>query len=601
MLFLGVLSAFQLTLFPGLLIIRLFPAKRNFIQQFAYIFMLSLLANYLAVFLLVAVGLYLRSVVLPLFAIETGLLVWLNRNVLTVQISARATRLEKAFANSLNSLRDWAKKDFWTTLFYLFFGLLAMLGIVWVLYVWFSNFNTVFQTWDAWASWDRWAESWAENRFPDDTWEYPQLIPVSYSLAYKFIGTVAVKFFGKSIMPLFALFIGLMLFDLGKRYRSYGYMLGSGLAIYSINLFLGKYIPDGYVDIPVACFSLMAVYTLLKAREIRDKNALKQTLLLGSLATAAAAVTKQTGLYVMFFYPFLAYVWILKGFPKMKLRETFALLARQFLFVLILVAPWYVFMEYRIITGGNTSNIQYVINDIYNGQSYTERFFAALQLLGNYAYLFLFLFVSLVVLDNQFRQIVIFLILPFSFLWALFLSYEPRNLAIALPLVSMSVGVAVENWVTRVKAAFKNGGRTRFPAYAMLLVVLAALGLGTLVLGEQTIIEKQISEQRQIFLPALNTEMYRYFSRMNGPEPVITSYPLDWLPGFKGIWRFERFLDYDTYEQNLQNFADANLLLVPTVDINQRIAQEIQDRINAGVYELIFTESEYMLVRISPR
>jgi hypothetical protein len=174
-------------------------------------------------------------------------------------------------------------------------------------------------------------------------------------------------------------------------------------------------------------------------------------------------------------------------------------------------------------------------------------------------------------------------------------------LAIALPLVSVSVGVAVENWVSRVKAAFKNRGRTQFPAYAMLLVVLAALGLGTLVLGEQAIIEKQISEQRQIFLPVLNTEMYRYFSRMNGPEPVITDYPIDWLPGLKGIWRFERFLDYDTYEQNLQTYADANLLLVPTVDIDARIAQEIQDRINAGIYKLIFTESEYMLVRISPR
>lgn len=601
MLLFGVLSVFQLTLFPGLLLIRLFSAKRSFIQQFAYVFMLSLLANYLAVFLLVAVGLYYRSLVLVLFAIEVALLVWLNRGILTAKVTGGGAQIKKKLSSSLSFFSEWTRKDFWSASLYLLFGLIAVLGIVWVLFVWVKNFGTVFQTWDAWASWDRWAEKWAENRFPGDTWEYPQLIPMSYSLAYKFIGTVAVKFFGKSIMPLFTLFIALMLFDLGRKNKSYGYMLGSALAVYSINSLLGKYIPDGYVDIPVACFSFMAVYTLLKAEDVSHVGELKQSLLLGSLATAAAAVTKQTGLYLMFFYPLLAYLWVLRGNKKIERRQAFALLAKHFLLVLVLVVPWYVFMEYGIIYGGNTSNIQYVISDIYEGQSYTQRFLIALQLPGNYAYFYAFLLASLFVLNNKFRQIVILLILPFSILWALFLSYEGRNLAVALPLVSMSTGVAVEAWVSRIRAATINRRRVRVPAFAIFLVAVAGLGLGTLALSDQQLIDKQIYEQRQIFLPELNVKMYRYFSRVHGPQPVITNYPLDWLPGFKGIWRFERFLDYDAYQQNLLDYSDANLILVPTTGIDPRIAQEIHDRINAGLYELIFTESEYMLVFIPSR
>lgn len=601
MLFLGVLSVLQLTLFPGLLIIRLFPAKRSIIQQFAYIFMLSLLANYLAVFVLVALGIYLRSVVLVLFILEMVLLIWLNRDNLRFKLGGWSARISKSISTSLAFYSEWIKKDFWAAFLYALFGLIAIVGITWVLLVWINNFNTVYQTWDAWASWDRWAEKWAENRFPDDTWEYPQLIPASYSLAYKFIGTVAVKFFGKSIMPLFTLFIGLVLFDLGRKYRSYGYMLGAGVAIYTINLLLGKYIADAYVDIPVACFSLITIYTLLKAEGISNWDELKQTLLLGSLATAAAAVTKQTGLYLMFFYPILAYLWIFRSNKRIKRRLAFSLLAKHFLLVLALVIPWYIFVEYRIIYGDTSSVIQYVINDIYEGQTYWERFLAALRLLDEYAYLYIFLLVSLFALNNKFRQIVVFLILPFSILWALFLGYEPRNLAIAITLVAMSTGVAVESWGARLKVAFKNRNRFRLPAYAVVLVLLAAVGLGTLALGDEPLIEKQISEQRQIFEPELNEKLYSYFSREHGPRPVITDYPLDWLPGLKGFWRFESFTDYDIYEQNLLKFSDADLLLVRTEGIDPRIAQEIQDRINSGVYELIFTESGYMLVRILPR
>ncbi|MEX2162613.1 MAG: hypothetical protein WD751_11980 [Anaerolineales bacterium] len=601
MLFLGVLSVFQLTLLPGLLLIRLFPHKRSLIQQLVYVFALSLLANHLAVFLLTFVGLYTRTIVLLLFAVELAAVVWLYRGRLLAVVGGWEGKSRTAVSENLQAFSAWVKKDFWSAGLYFIFAVIAVIGVLWVLWIWVANFNTVFQNWDAWASWDRWAVKWAENRIPGDTWEYPQLIPTSYSLTYKFIGTTAVKFFGKSIMPLFTLAIVLMLVDLGRKFRSFGYMLAAGLALYTINLFLGEYIPDGYVDIPVACFSLMAIYTLLHARTTRNLAELKSTLLLGSLVTAAAAVTKQTGLYVMAFYPVLAYLWILRGRKDVKTGEALGLLARNFVIVLLLVAPWYAFMEYRILYGGNTSNIQYVISDIYKGQTLPERFLAAVHLLGNYAYLYAFLLVSLFVLDSAFRQIVILLVFPFSILWAFFLSYEQRNLAVAMPLLSMSVGVAAEAWVVRIRQALGKRKALRFPVYTALAVGALLLGGATLLFDDEAITARQLSEQRQIFEPTLNQKLYRYFSSHDGPEAIITNYPVGWLPDLENTWRLERFQEYESYQQTLLRYPEVTLILVRFSDVDPRIAQEIQTNIDAGVYQVLFTEVNYMLVRIPAR
>ncbi len=601
MLFLGVLSVFQLVILPGLLLIRLFPGKRTFLQQSVYIFMLSLLANYVVIFALTAVHLYLRSVVLILFAAEVALLLWLNRDGLSLKLGGFGQGLRSSVIAGIQSFGLWLKKDFWSASLYFVFGLIAVVCILWVVVIWVQNFDTVWQTYDAWASWDRWAEKWASNRFPGDTWEYPQLFPMSYSLTYKFIGTTEVKFFAKSIMPLFSLVTLLMFFDLGKVKRSFGYMLGAGLALYGITLFLSQYIADGYVDIPVACFSFMSIYTLLKARDVTNLTELRSTLLLGSLATATAAVTKQPGIYLLAAYPFLAYFWVLHDRKRISTKDALFLLGKHLGLVLLLVVPWYGLMQYWIINGGNTSNIQYVINDIYKGQTLPQRFVAALALLGHYVYFYIFLFLSLPVLNMRFRQIVVFLIFPYSMLWAFFLSYEPRNLAIAFPLVALCVGVAVETWVGRLTGFSKKPSRTKVPAYAILLAGLLALGAGTFLVTGDVLVEQQIKEQRQIFQATLNEKLYRYFSRTNGPEPVITSYPIGWLPGLEETWRLERFRDYDTYQATLSTYPEIELVLIPIVGVDSRILDEIYQLIQAGTYEQIFVDGNYMLVRIPPR
>lgn len=617
MLLLGTLSVLQLILLPGLLLIRVFPGQRSPIQQASFVFVLSLLANYIVVALLAAGGVYYRSVVFVLFALEVAALAWVYRRHWLAPAKPDVKRIKTRFNGYAKSLSEWIAKDYWTALLYIACTALAVLTAAWVLYIWVTNFGTVFEAWDSWASWDRWAEHWAANRIPGDTWEYPQLIPILLSISYKFIGTVAVKFFGKSIMPLFVLLIVLTLIELGRRFRSFGYMLGAVLAAYSLYYLLPRYFIEVYVDIPVASLSLLAVATLLAARTIKDARQLKTLLLLGSLTTALATVTKQTGAYILAFYPLLAYWWVLRERKDFTLRSSIQLLAKHMLLVVLIVAPWYAFVQYNIMAGNRVSNIQYVISDIYAGQTYWERFVIALKGLNWYAYWFGFMLLSLPVLSKPLRQLAVLVVLPFSILWAVFLSYEYRNLAIALPLLSLVNGAAVEAWFVRLRDWFsrtrskklarkaKPGALapvTRWLLTPVGIVAMLLLGVGLLSLrtrGEDLIV-RQINLERQMFNPAVNERLYNYLGRTNGPEPIITHYQVGWLPDLEGTWRNERFNNFETFQKTLADNPDASLLLVPSW-----AAPEIWDFINkqieANLYEIQFVQDHLTLIRMLDR
>lgn len=597
MLFLGILSVLQLVALPGLLLIRLFPGRRSSIQQMAYVFTLSLLANYMVVFALTAVGFYMRSVVLALFLAEVAALIWLNREALLAKRSLSLQSVKTQIVKGQKTLHEWMAKDFWSALLYMVAGGLAILALVYLLGIWVQNFDTVYQEWDSWASWDRWAEKWADNRLPGDTWEYPQMIPILISISYKFIGTVAVKFFAKSIMPLFAVLIVLLLIDLGRRYRSYGYLLGAVLAFFSINHFLAQYYAEVYVDIPVAALSLLVIHTTLIARDSRNEPELNRTLFLGALFSAAAGVTKQTGLYVLAVYPVFCYLWVLRP-RRVPLVKALKLLGRNLLLSLIIVVPWYAYIEYGILTGQRSSNIDYVISDIYEGQTYWQRFVAAADGLRGYAYLFALLIVSLLVLPREFVQLSLFIVIPFSILWAVFLSYEHRNLAVVFPLLSMTVGVAVQTWLERLNAFLRvRKLKLAVPAFVLLLLALGLVAVDTLAVSSEVLIVQQITEQRKINEPILNQKLYTYFARTGGPRPVITDYPIGWLPDLEDTWILERFSSLGSLQSKIESHA-ADLILIPVSGVNQAVLDLVQQNLDDGTFELILTEANYRLIYI---
>ncbi len=310
----GILAILQITLLPGMLVLRWQKVHAGVIQFLAYAFGLSLLINYWVVFLLAALKLYTRPTIGVLMVIELFLLFHGYRKVLYSSLGEVIQNSWHAFTSWLISLRmkievkensDETLINIIRLIFLLVAIALAIGSILWILQVYRLNLGTVFNSWDAVLSWNRWAVAWAGNQIPADTGYYPQLLPANWSLTYVAMGNPSVQFFAKSLAPLFLLGIFLLLFDLGLDGKTFGFFLAITITRLVTKKFTGEFIAEGYSDIPTSFLGFLSIYALLKSRasDFRTRN---QALWLSAAFAAAATLTKQAGGYLLLLYPLMA-------------------------------------------------------------------------------------------------------------------------------------------------------------------------------------------------------------------------------------------------------------------------------------------------------
>lgn len=269
---LGMLGVFQMTVLPGMLILKAARFRGGIIQTLALCFSISLLVNYMLVSGLAMLRIYQSVMVWGIFVIEVGLIIWLYFADLKIPLG-------KAIQSGWDALTDSLKGPTWklrgendtetilNALRFLALGiafLLALDSLLWAWQIFWKNIGSVFGTWDAVISWNRWAVEWAKGTIPGDVQYYPQLLPANWSVIYVILQNSAIQLFAKSIMPLFFMFTLLLNFDLGWERKSFGLLLGVTITRYMEKRFLGEFIADGYADIPVAFLGLMGIYLLLK-------------------------------------------------------------------------------------------------------------------------------------------------------------------------------------------------------------------------------------------------------------------------------------------------------------------------------------------------
>ncbi len=619
---LGVLAVLQVCCGPGLIAARLLKLKQGFLQGTVTIFMLSLTGNYLAVFLLAALGLYTRPVVLGLLGLELVALAGLYWRAFLIPLDGLAQAGLERTGQFMSGLLPEPEPDGGRAFARALKGILAVglavmavSSIAWVVRVGIDNLGSVFNSWDAVLSWNRWAVDWAHNGLPVGTWQYPQLLPANWSLIYVISGS-EMQIFAKAIIPLFSLLMLVMMFDLGldaaqakNAGRALGLFLGVVITRLMLKKFLGDYISEGYADIPVALAGFVPVYMLLKARRLAGEERLK-AVQLGAVLAGGAAVTKQAGIVILALYPLLAWLLVLhefagpleaasEGVKGAGGRRAWRSLAVGLVAALVIALPWYAYKQVQISQGVDQTNIEQVTNSIYQGAGLVERAAAAVDSLGKYAWLLAFLGPGLLVLDKAYRWIVVLVVLPFSVFWALYFSYDARNLALALPLIGLTSGVGLGrcaelgiDLLARLRAA-------RLRAYALAGLGLAALAVGGLALPAQQLEAQQAAAQKQIFNPDLNAKLYDFIAKNganNGPDVrIATNYPVAALPGLEDNQVNFWYADFDTY-QNLVETQQANYLLVPP-SIDARIEQDIEAKLEAGEYKLVFEDEHYVPYR----
>jgi hypothetical protein len=433
-----------MTLIPGYLCVKLMKFETTGkIQTLLYSFSLSLLINYLMVYLLTFLKLYKPTVLYLILLVEGALLLY----IMDFKRDKQRLTFEKktGFFTSFLAENPGYSLVFIITLtvFYTFASHLL------------SSLGSVFSAWDAVVSWNRWAVSWSHNSFPALTWHYPQLIPTNWSLAYVFMGNSTVQFFSKPLMALFPILTLLLFFDLALKKREYVYLLG--LIFYGKiiqHYFDPDFIVSGYVDLAVSFFMFLTLYAMIAGRQ-KEQYSFRSIFLINIFA-ATAALTKQSGLFILL----LVLVWDIHAFflkvsviTLKKKAPAFFLLVGSVMLLLF----GYIEKEVEISKGKDRSELAYVTHDIHRGKTVYQRLEKGLSFLikkstGDKIFFFCLVFLLLIsVFHKNSRLVFIFFVIPFFLIWGMFYSYDLRNLAPVLPFAAYSGAFGLVVLIKKVK------------------------------------------------------------------------------------------------------------------------------------------------------
>jgi hypothetical protein len=608
MFLLGLLSIAQIVFLPGYLVVRALrleeggastlpaaagpgaavrgsapvPRSSRTVCTCVLSFALSLVVNHLLVTGLVLLGAYRPATMYAVLAVEAGLLLWtvrkgLNRTVGDVLRARRPASGPPAAHQSPLATGTWPQ-----LLRFLASAAACALMAGFALHA-LCHAGEIFREWDAVVSWNRWASDWAANGLPRATAEYPQLLPSNYSITYVFIQDNSIWFFAKGFLFLFCLLLLAAMFDLGS--DNFGYIPGV-LITYAllVALLRFRYLSSGYAEMPVAFFAFTSVYALLAARRAQSPRATLKYVLVGSMCAAGAALTKQAGLFLAGLYPLLCGVLLVEGGTSAgepatagatshaRTRAWSMLLAAAI--IVLLAAPWYAYKQIAIRWGADASIVKHLVGDIHQGRNLVERLGHAggqlVQSLGIAGAASMLLLLAFALRDRVARWLVILIVAPFVFVWAIGFSYDLRNVALAIPFAGAAAGIGGMEIAALLARRLKQGarqGQTRpsallspppihparppallFPrsiasaitrllslklVCALLLLALPLVWLGSRVRSDD-LRARQTALQRTGGNAALNEQLYQY-QAAHGLQGQIASdyFYLGWLPGME--------------------------------------------------------------------
>ena len=604
MTFLGILALIQILFLPGILTIKVLKPGGGLLQKLIYIVGISLILNFLLVFLLTALRIYHQPFMLAVLVVEIGGVLFLYRSTLKTPLRETfASVWERVNGSFRKILEPEVNPKKAISLFTLFrqYALIvstfiAVTALVHMGQVFIQNIPSVFNTYDAIVSWNQWGTEWAQNAFPGGTEDYPQLGPAMFSLTYVITGSLKVQFFAKALMPLFLALMMLMFFDLGLVKPSFGILLGVEIVYLTVKHFVGEFITDGYMDIPLAFFAFLGIYALLKSRQALIGREKMVNILLGFFFAAGAAVTKQAGLYMLAVYPFLAVLINGWGSIRTWVKDYRAIFLYGLAAAALVVLPWYALKAFQINTGSEVSHILIPVADTsaaFGATGLGSKISAGLLSLGKYALGFIFIIPALFIMDPAIRWITLLIVLPFTLLWAGYASYDVRNVTLVWPFFALAISVSLEaylEWFFNLWERLVGKHRLRWGGMLIIAIILAvAAGL---LIPSDTLIQKQESMQKRILNPELNQLLYDYFTANPAKGKILTNYPVDYLPGFEGRQFYFLYNNVKDFEWAIAHDG-VNFLLVPSF-----ASQEVKDRIRQGVetgeLSLIFSNENYI-------
>ena len=603
---LGVLGIFQIIFLPGLIAQKLLKWTSSLLEKLLVIVGLSLIVNYCVIFLLTILGFYNRIVLGGVILVEIAAILWLYRTDFTISLDS----ILSVIWDEVRRLVDvvFPKRDnnasLWGYYVLLLLAILSIVEILWAFKLFFGNLGSIFSAWDAVVSWNRWAEVWAEGFIPLDSFYYPQLIPINWSITYVLMNNAFLQFFAKSIMPVFTLLILLSFVDLYLESKKPSYLIGLVFAGLLLREFIDSGLTNGYVDIASAFFAFASVYMLFKTQLAKDPEIQFKYLLVGAVFAAGAAVAKQTGVYIALCYPILALYFLFPSADSSRRGGQIRRFVYYFAVISLIWASWYIFKEVRILAGVESSNLDTLINlsrNEYDKPSFIGQVFAAMSQFGPYLLLFAVVMIAFPFMD-RFHKLFTILIAPYPILWAWLASYDMRNLAFFMPLFALLVGYSIYLLAEKLSLLSKKIRFLRIPLFVPLLLVFTGLLYLNTLAAPEKMFEIQDKLQRNIFSPTKNQMLYDIVAAEGPQVRVLTNYPMEHLPNLSEYKVKFAFDDYDVFLAKLDD-SNVKYILMPNA-ASDEIRDYIDAMIEAGEYELIIRSTEwkvYTLIKIVNR
>jgi hypothetical protein len=298
---------------------------------------LSLIINYLIVWLLYLTNLYSQPSLLIILAVEFSLLLYF-RALFIKDVKNTIYAVYKFIGNILNT----KSISFYSLLFILFciyyFYLLKT-----------SGFLTVFTHWDAVVSWNRWAVELHTGSFKG-SWGYPQGIPVLFSIIYTLANETNIQTLVKYICVYWPFVGGVALFCSGLFVPKLKNVFALASIFYLYLLSKGSWTIDfifsGLMDPFMAAFGAFFIYCILfiSSEKTQQHPEYKKIVILSVMAVLGGALVKMTGSILIAYYLIFTYFIFINKNPVTK-RDSFYFLTIVAT-TLLIATHWYLLTSF---------------------------------------------------------------------------------------------------------------------------------------------------------------------------------------------------------------------------------------------------------------
>jgi hypothetical protein len=268
----------------------------------------------------------------------------------------------------------------------------------------------------------------------------------------------------------------------------------------------------------------------------------------------------------------------------------------------LLVLPWYLPIGIKVLQNPELSGIDTYMTlsaATQASESPILRVGNAFRSLGKYISPFIFLIPTFFLVNRRYKVLMLIFIIPLSISWAVFASYDVRNLSITFIFLSIVTGIGFERileFFFRILDRFKFH---KISSAFLVLCLIIPIGYFSLSLNDSEIISKWENEQNDIFSPEINSQL-RALDKSNPVcKKILTNYPVDFLPGMKGMQVNTYFDDFEYFQMQIQD-RETCWILIPNYAISE-VKSFIDEQVLTGKYQVLFSSENwvpYELIKI---